>query len=176
MLVLIAISLYILYSYTIAVCIKNKKIPRSISATFYAIEHKWWFRFTMWVSPMLLIPPILEISVPNTEFLSFLSLLGMIAVGCAPDFQNDPFQRKMHIAGAVMLLAGSQTWLAFNCWQGLLVWIIYLLYTITAILLQKNKSFVQKLYNTNPMFWIEICCTNIYVTLFTKYLVSWKWI
>ena len=46
----------IIAAYTTAVCIKQKGIPYSISATFYAIEHKGWFRFTMWACPMVLTP------------------------------------------------------------------------------------------------------------------------
>ena len=50
----------IIAAYTTAVCIKQKGIPYSISATFYAIEHKGWFRFTMWACPMVLMPAILD--------------------------------------------------------------------------------------------------------------------
>ena len=102
----------IIAAYTTAVCIKQKGIPYSISATFYAIEHKGWFRFTMWASPMVLMPAILEVSKPGTEFLAYLALAGMIVVGCFPDYKADKFQHRGHIAGAMMAILFSQIWVS----------------------------------------------------------------
>ena len=49
---LLIISFLVIAAYTAAVCIKAKGVPYSISATYYAIEHKGWFRFTMWACPI----------------------------------------------------------------------------------------------------------------------------
>ena len=59
---LVILSMLVMAAYTAAVCIKQKGVPYSISATFYAIEHKGWFRFAMWVCPALLMPAISEVS------------------------------------------------------------------------------------------------------------------
>lgn len=143
--------------YTGAVCIKGRGVPNSISATFYALTHKWWFRFTMWVTPMLLMPAILQVSKENTEFLAFLALIGMFMVGSAPDYVRDPFQKKVHTVGAIMCLLFSQLWVVFNCWWVLLpVWLIYLVYTVLSIGRQKEGVFIYKFMQTKPMFWIEI--------------------
>lgn len=101
-------------------------------------------------------PAILEVSRPNTEFLAFLALVGMILVGCAPDYVRDPFQRKLHIAGAIMCIGFSQAWVAFNCWPALFVWLAYLVYTGIAIGRQNEGVFLYKFYRTKPMFWVEI--------------------
>ena len=45
---LVILSMLVIAAYTAAVCVKQRGVPYSISATFYAIEHKGWFRFTMW--------------------------------------------------------------------------------------------------------------------------------
>lgn len=169
MLVIVSIALLIILSYTVSVCIKGRKIPRSVSATWYAIKHKWWFRFAMWATPMLTIPAIVEISTENTAWLGFVSLLGMILVGCAPDFENDSFQRKLHISGAVLLLLGTQIWMVFNYPLLLLVWLAYILYTIIGVSAQKNINIISRFYNTNPMFWVEMCAMNVFVALFIKY-------
>lgn len=154
---LVVISMLIIASYTASVCIKFKGVANSISATMYALEHKWLFRFTMWVTPMLLMPAILEVSYPNTEFLAFLALVGMILVGCAPDYVNDPFQRKLHITGAIMCIGFSQLWVVFSCWWVLLpVWGIYLVYTGISVVRQKEGVFIYKFMRTKPMFWVEI--------------------
>lgn len=153
---LVVISMLVIASYTASVCIKAHGVPNSISATFYALAHKYWFRFTMWVTPMLLMPAILEVSRPNTEFLAFLALVGMIMVGCAPDYVRDPFQRKLHVSGAIMCILFSQLWVAFNWWPALFVWLAYLAYTGIAIGRQKEGVFIYRFLQTKPMFWVEI--------------------
>lgn len=151
------LSVFAISLYTGAVCIKGKGVPYSISATFYALAHKYWFRFTMWLTPLLLMPSILEVSRSGTEFLAFLALVGMIMVGCAPDYARDPFQHKMHVSGAIMCIGFSQLWVVFNCWWVLLpIWLAYLAYTGIAIGRQKEGVFLYKFMQTKPMFWIEL--------------------
>lgn len=155
--VLAILSVFTISLYTGAVCIKGRGVPYSISATFYALAHKYWFRFTMWTIPMLLMPGILEVSRPGTEFLAFLALIGMFAVGSAPDYARDPFQHKVHISGAIMCVGFSQIWVALNCWWVLLpVWVAYLIYTSITIWRQKEGVFVYRFMETKPMFWVEI--------------------
>lgn len=164
--ILAILSVFAISLYTGAVCIKGRGVPNSISATFYALAHRYWFRFTMWATPILLMPAILEVSRPNTEFLAFLALIGMILVGCAPDYVRDPFQKKLHVSGAVMCIGFSQAWVALNYWWVLLpVWLAYLAYTAIAIGRQKEGVFLYKFYQTKPMFWVEIAA------LATTYLV-----
>ena len=153
---LIIISMLIIASYTAAVCIKAKEVPYSISATFYALDHKWWFLATMWLTAGLLMPAILEVSNPNTEFLAFLACAGMIFVGAAPNFRPE-FEGKIHQGGAIVCVVGSQLWVACNCWWVLLpVWGVYIAYTIMAIRKQKEGVFLYKFRQTKPMFWVEI--------------------
>lgn len=153
---LIVISILIIAAYTTAVCVKQKGVPYSISATFYAIEHKGWFRFTMWACPMVLMPAILEVSKPGTEFLAYLALAGMIVVGCFPDYKADKFQYRGHIAGAMMAILFSQTWAALNLWVILLTWLSYIGYTALSMVKQGDGTFKERYKETRPMFWIEI--------------------
>ncbi len=155
------ISMLIIAVYTVAVCIKTKGVPYSISATFYAIEHKGWFRFTMWVCPAALMPTILEVSKPGTEFLAFLALAGMIVVGCFPDYKADKFQHRGHIAGATMAILFSQAWVALNLWPMLFVWLAYFVYTALSIVKEKEGTFWYKFYRSKPMFWVEIASSLI---------------
>lgn len=159
--ILILLSMTTIALYTGAVCIKGHGVPYSISATFYALAHKWWFRFTMWTTPILLMPAILEVSRPGIEFLAFLALIGMIMVGCAPDYARDPFQHKVHVSGAIMCIGFSQLWVALNCWWVLLpVWVAYLTYTGIAIGRQKEGVLVYRYMKTKPMFWVEIAALS----------------
>ena len=154
--ILTIISMLVIAAYTAAVCVKTKGVPYSISATFYAIEHKGWFRFTMWACPMVLMPAILEVSKPGTEFLAYLALAGMIVVGCFPDYKADKFQHRGHIAGATMAILFSQAWAALNLWVILLAWLSYIGYTALSMVKQKGGTFKEKYKETRPMFWIEI--------------------
>ena len=109
----------------------------------------------MWVTPILLMPAILEVSRPGIEFLAFLALIGMIMVGCAPDYARDPFQHKVHISGAVMCIGFSQLWVALNCWVILIpIWLAYLAYTGISIGKQKEGVFLYKFMQTKPMFYL----------------------
>lgn len=167
MIYLIILSILTIAVYTTAVCVKQKGVPASISATFYAIRNRWWFRLTMWLTPMLLMPAILEVSNPNTEFLAFLALVGMIVVGCFPDYVSDRFNRRGHIAGAVMAIGFSQVWIACNLAWCLLAWVVYLIYTAVAIVRQKEGVFVYRFMKTKPMFWVEIVAfLATYVSIF----------
>ena len=177
-LALTLLSLGCILAYTLSVCIKFKGVPNSISASFYSLEHKWWFRFTMWLTPMLLLPAILELSKPNTEFLAFLALIGMIVVGCFPDFTSDKYNYRGHVAGAIMSMVFSQIWIAFNFPMVLSVWILYLALTIYFTFRNLDNSldfeedetfedFVECFLNTKPLFWVEtICISIIFYSLF----------
>ena len=174
-LALTIISLGCILAYTLAVCLKFKGIPNSISASFYSLEHKYWFRFTMWVAPMLLLPEILEVSKPNTEFLAFLAIVGMIIVGCFPDYANDKFSKRGHEAGAIMTIVFSQIWVGFNKPIFLSLWALYLLYTAMSMFIAYKKmnnlefkaDFRYLYINTNPLFWIEIFgITSTFMSLF----------
>jgi len=154
--ILTIISMLVIAAYTAAVCVKTKGVPYSISATFYAIEHKEWFRFTMWACPMVLMPAILEVSKPGTEFLAYLALAGMIVVECFPNYKADKFQHRGHIAGAMMAILFSQTWVSLNLWPMLFVWLAYVGYTALSIAKGKEGTFWYKFYQSKPMFWIEI--------------------
>ena len=123
----------IIASYTAAVCIKQKGVLASISATFYRLEHKNWFMATTWLTAGLLMPAILEVSRPDTEFLAFLACAGMFLVGAAPNFKED-FEGDIHELGAICCIVGSQLWVMFNV----------------------SDSVIADFYRTKPMFWVEI--------------------
>ena len=152
---LVIISMLIIAAYTAAVCIKVKGVPYSISETFYKLEHPKWFMATMWLTAGFLMPVILEVSKANTEWAAFLACVGMFFVGAAPNFK-DEFEGKIHTAGAILCIIGSQAWVAFNCPWCLFVWLAYVIYTAVMIFKKVSDSFVSDFLRTRPMFWIEI--------------------
>lgn len=165
---MVVLSILIIAAYTAAVCVKQHGVPASISATFYKLEHPYWFMATMWLTAGLLMPPVLEASNPNTEFLAFLACAGMFFIGAAPNFRSE-FEGKVHTPGAILCIAGSQIWAAMNCPLSLLVWLAYIVYTVVMMSRHVSERFIDDFLYTKPLFWIEITSfLTTYITLFVK--------
>lgn len=164
---LVIISLLVIASYTAAVCIKQKGIPYSISATFYKLKHPYWFMAAMWSTAGLLMPAVLGISKPGTEFLAFLACAGMIFVGAAPNFKEE-MEGKVHMSGAVICVVASQLWVGCTSfwWVLIPVWLAYIVYTIVHMMKHVSVSFISDFLKTKPMFWVEIVAlTTTYITV-----------
>lgn len=161
--VLVILSVLCIVSYTAAVCIKFGGVPESISATFYSLQHKYWFGATMWITAFLLMPAILEVTPSNYQFVAFLSCLGMFLVGAAPNFR-EWLDKKVHKAGAIMCVSLSQIWVALICPFALFAWLAYIAYTAWIMKKKWKGNFISAFLLTKPMFWIEIAA------LFTTYL------
>lgn len=161
---LIVISALLIAAYTVAVCLNERSIPSSISATFYTLEQKWWFCVTMVATAFMLLPYILEVT-PDYQFTAFLACVGMVMTGVAPHFKEG-IEKKIHTAGAVLCLVFSQVWVALTCPWVLLVWVGYLVYTAIGIKRNWNGYFIGSFMATKPMFWLEITALlTTYVTL-----------
>jgi hypothetical protein len=169
MALLIILSALLIATYTAAVCIKCKGIPYSISETFYKIEHKFWFGTTIILTACLLMPAILEVTPDSYQFTAFLACVGMVMTGVAPHFKEG-IEKKIHTAGAVLCLVFSQVWVALTCPWVLLVWVLYLVYTVVMMIKNWTGYFIGSFLSTKPMFWVEISSLlSTYVTvLLTK--------
>lgn len=153
---LLIISFLIIAAYTAAVCVKQKGVPYSISATFYKLQHPYWFMAAMWATAGLLMPAALETSKSGTEFLAFLACAGMIFVGAAPNFREE-LEGKVHMLGAVVCVVASQLWVAFNCWWVLIpVWLAFIVYTVIGMSKRVTGNLWSDFVSTKPMFWCEI--------------------
>ena len=153
---LLIISFLIITAYTAAVCIKTKGVPYSISATYYTLDHKLIFGASMALTAMFLFPVVWVLSTTFAmRLLAIAACIGLIGVGSAPNFK-DNYESKVHTAGAITCIAGSQLWIALNFWPMLLVWLAYVGYTALSIAKEKEGTFWYKFYQSKPMFWIEI--------------------
>lgn len=167
--VLVFLSLACVLSYTLAVCFKFKGIPNSISATFYKLEHPYWFMAAMWLTAGLLMPAILEVSKPGTEAYAFFACVGMFLVGTAPNFK-EKFEGDIHELGAIFCIAGSQLWVAMNCPWCLSVWFAYIIYTLVMMMRHVSDSIISDFLWTKPMFWVEIAAlAATYLSVFVLF-------
>ena len=166
--VLVLLSFFVISAYTTAVCIKQKGVPYSISATFYKLKHPYWFMATMWLTAGLLMYPVLETSKAGTEGWAFAACAGMFLVGVAPNFK-DRTEGIVHDIGAGLCLAGSQVWVALNQPWILFIWAAYVVYTVVVMLRRVSDSIISDFIRTRPMFWIEITAImSVYITIMVK--------
>ena len=153
--ILIIVSALCVAAYTAAVCVKCKGVPYSISETFYRLEHKLWFGATMFLTAGLLMPAILEMTPESYQFTAFLACAGMMLVGAAPNFREG-IERPIHIAGAILCLVFSQVWVGLTCPWFLLVWIVYVIYTVAMMARHVSDRALSDFLRTKPMFWVEV--------------------
>ena len=162
MILLVLLSFILIAGYVYAMIKKGKEIPYSISATYYALTHKFWFALCMIGSGVLLLPAALESSTENSQFLVFLSVVGMVVLGVSPNFKGN--QKTAHCIGAAMSLIFSQIWVGCNAWYWLFLWVGLIAYLAISISENWTGNFIVTLVKRKPMFWIEI------VSLLTVYL------
>lgn len=162
--ILIIVSALCVAAYTAAVCVKCKGVPYSISETFYKLDHKLWFGATMFLTAGLLMPAILEVTPEFYQFTAFLACAGMMLVGAAPNFREG-IERPIHVAGAILCLVFSQVWVGLTCPWFLLVWIVYVIYTVVMMARHVSNRALSDFLRTKPMFWVEV------TALVTTYMV-----
>lgn len=99
---LVVLSAIIYMLYICHTIYKIKKIPKSLSDTYYA-HVSWLFPTVMTLTGMLLLPHWLDVTKDsNLQFLSFLACIGIIFVGTAPDFKNDNNEYIIHMVCAYL--------------------------------------------------------------------------
>lgn len=132
--------------YLMIVCLYAKKVPTSISETYY-LGGGNIFTLVIAAAGFLLCSGSLTLTTnPNIEFLAFFSGAGLLFVAAAPQFKDD-FVQKVHYAGAFIFGVASQLWIVFNysAWY-------FLIWSVCPLVMQSKRK----------MFWIEmICVVNI---------------
>lgn len=145
MIYLTLIATVVMITYTMAMCVKNKGIPESLSQTALILHRKdkWVFGAVMIVCGILFGIVMIDKSSENTQWMAFLTLVSLCGVGVTPLFNTDT--RKTHyvfaIAGGIL----PSLCIVFNNPLCLLPWFGYVFYT----LLTDDKS---------EIFWSETAC------------------
>lgn len=160
--ILVLLSFLIIAIYTGVMIQREKEVPYSISATYYSLKNKFWFGTCMIGASLLLLPSALDVSTEDSQFLVFLSVVGMAVLGVSPNFKTE--QKTPHVIGACMSLIFSQIWVGCNAWYWLLLWAVFIVYVIVSMKKNWNGNFIVSFINRKPMFWVEI------VSLLTVYL------
>ena len=96
MILLVLMSFILIAGYVFAMIKKMEEIPYSISDTYYALTHKFWFGLCMIGSGALLLPAALEASSENSQFLVFL--------GCVSSVNQFTFQIMLAFRNVVIFI------------------------------------------------------------------------
>lgn len=142
------LSFIIIFTYIIYMIYKYG-VPKSISTTYYSLNHKWVFSVVLLASSLLLLPKLVEFG-----FLGFLCVVGVIFVAYAPNFMDNELVDRVHTGSAILSLITSQLLVAMKHPLILAIWIPYVIYLIFS--------------RNNYKFYAEI------IMLFTIYLLLYK--
>lgn len=171
LIVLSVISLLTMLTYVISTaCVsirKNGHLPSSVSSTYYLLcqKHKWIFGAVLIACALLVCPAILQVTPDPFTFTAFISAVGLMMIGTAPNF-NDKFEFKIHATGAFILWAFGHLWasLMIGTYGFLQLWIAFFACVLYGMLVKKMTW-----DDMRVMFYGELItiCT-IYGTLFYK--------
>lgn len=151
--ILILLSLAIILTY-VGVMVKRNGIPYSISDTFYSLEHKGWFGFSMIGTALLLMPSLIAYTPESYQFLAFLMCAGLIFVGAAPNFKKG-LDRPIHIGATCVAALSSQIWVILTQPLLLLLWVAWIAYIGVMLKRNWNGDLWNSFVSCKPLFWAE---------------------
>jgi hypothetical protein len=124
----------------------GRQIPESISQTVFLLPRKgqWLFTVVMWVVGFSLMPVLMEKVSEQTQFIAFLMVSGICFVGASPLVLKE--KNTIHYVFAAVSGIASQLLVALNQPLLLLLWFLYIGYTLLAKDGSKN------------LFWVEVSC------------------
>jgi hypothetical protein len=143
---LVFIAMAIIVLYVGAMICAGKKIPESISQTVYVMPRtgQWVFTVVMMAVAFLLVPVLMEISAEYTQVLAFFMTGGLLGLGAAPLVVKE--KNTFHYVCAAVCGIASQVLVGLNQPLCLLVWFLYIGYTLFAKDVSRNY------------FWAEVAC------------------
>lgn len=146
---LVVLSMIAITSYVVAIIIKEREIPESISSTVFKLQKKyvWIFTFVMWIVGFLLMPPLMKKVSDSTRIIAFFMVSGILFVGASPLVAKE--KNTIHYVCAAVSGIASQLLVALNQPLFLLMWFPYIGYTLVAK--DGNRNF----------FWVEVFCMLI---------------
>lgn len=104
---------------------KNKGYPETLSDTYY-IWPNWVFPTVMGLVGFSMLPNWLDVTANSSlQFLSFLSCVGLIFVGSAPDYKNDKGQYNIHVICAYLAAGAAILSMIFviGGWYWIPIWL-----------------------------------------------------
>ena len=149
MLISTIISIVVFVVYVTATLTKFKTVPESLSNTYYMLG-KWGPLFTlmMFACAFTILPPMLELTNPNFQFVAFFCPAAICFVGAAPNFKKDQMECKVHTISAYVSAIAGLLWVAFltRYW-----WLIPISIVIIGLL-----AYLTKTMQSTKTWWLEM--------------------
>ena len=150
--ILTTIAVAVLTTYTAALCLAERQIPPSLSASVFYLPRAGAILWLAVIATVVfcLAPVLLAVSRPATQFLAFISCAGLLFVGGCPLVKDKTdLTYKIHIAGAVTCAVAANLLIMTNLWWMLFLWIPWLFWFIWVT---KDRRW------TTQTFWAEMTC------------------
>ena len=150
--ILTTIAVAVLTIYTAALCLAERQIPPSLSASVFYLPRAGAILWLAVIATVVfcLAPVLLAVSRPATQFLAFISCAGLLFVGGCPLVKDKTdLTYKIHIAGAVTCAVAANLLIMTNLWWMLFLWIPWLFWFIWVT---KYRRW------TTQTFWAEMTC------------------
>ena len=150
--ILTTIAVAVLTIYTAALCLAERQIPPSLSASVFYLPRAGAILWLAVIATVVfcLAPVLLAVSRPATQFLAFISCAGLLFVGGCPLVKDKTdLTYKIHIAGAVTCAVCANLLIITNHWWMLFLWIPWLFWFIWV---------TKDLRRTTQTFWAEMTC------------------
>lgn len=150
--ILTTIAVAVLTIYTDALCLAERQIPPSLSASVFYLPRAGAIIWLAVIATVVfcLAPVLLAVSRPATQFLAFISCAGLLFVGGCPLVKDKTdLTYKIHIAGAVTCAVAANLLIIFNHWWLMFLWIPWIFWFIWVT---KDRPW------TTQTFWAEMTC------------------
>ena len=150
--ILTTIAVAVLTIYTAALCLAERQIPPSLSASVFYLPRAGAIIWLAVICTVVfcLAPVLLAVSKPSTQFLAFIACAGLLFVGGCPLVKDKTdMTYKIHIAGAVTCAIAANLLIIFNHWWLMFLWIPWLFWFVWVT---KDRRW------TTQTFWAEMTC------------------
>ena len=150
--ILTTIAVAVLTIYTVVLCLTNKQIPTSLSASVFYLPRAGAVIWLAVIATVVfcLAPVLLAVSKPATQFLAFISCAGLLFVGGCPLVKDKTDTTyKIHMAGAVTCAIAANLLIMFNRWWLMLLWIPWIVWFVWVT---KDRRW------QTQTFWSEMTC------------------
>ena len=150
--ILTTIAMAVLTIYTAALCLAERQIPSSLSASVFYLPRAGAI---IWLAVIAIIvftiaPVLYAVSKPTTQPLAFLSCVGLLFVGGCPLVKDKTdMTYKIHIAGAVTCAICANLLIITNHWWLMFLWIPWLFWFVWVT---KDRRW------QTQTFWAEMTC------------------
>ena len=150
--ILTTIAVAVLTIYTAALCLAERQIPPSLSASVFYLPRAGAILWLVVIATVVfcLAPVLLAVSRPATQFLAFISCAGLLFVGGCPLVKDKTdLTYKIHIAGAVTSAVAANLLIITNHWWMMFLWIPWVFWFVWVT---KDRRWATQ------TFWAEMTC------------------